>query len=94
MKYLPILQELFESDTVILLAIGLACALILGFGLKNNKKLAVGAGISAAVYGCCEAASNLRGSYLQQLALLFLGTAALGCLAGFGLLLLAAAGKR
>ena len=36
MKYLPILQELFESDTVILLAIGLACALILGFGLKKQ----------------------------------------------------------
>lgn len=85
MKYLPILEELFESDTVIIFLIGLAGALLSGFRLKGYKKTGTAAGISTLVYGVCEAASNLRGSYLQQILLLILGTAALGFLAGFGL---------
>ena len=35
MKYLPILQELFESDTVIFLIIGMAIALIVGLRIIN-----------------------------------------------------------
>lgn len=30
MKYLPILQELFESDTIVFLIIGIVIALIIG----------------------------------------------------------------
>ncbi len=85
MKCLPILEELFESDTVIIFLIGLAGALLSGFRLKGYKKPGIAAGISALVYGVCEAVSNLHGSYLQQILLLILGTLALGFLAGFGL---------
>lgn len=95
MRYLPILEELFESDTFFILLIGLAGAFFWGSCLRSYKKTGIAAGISALVYGVCEAASNLRGSYLQQLLLLFLGTAALGALAGFGICtLLKAIGAR
>ena len=83
-RYLPILKELFESDTVIIFLIGLAEALLLGSCLQNNKKMGIAAGIAALVYGVCEVASNLHGNFLPQLFLLFLGTAALGSLAGSG----------
>lgn len=94
MRYLSILEELFESDTVIILVIGLAAALLLGFGMKSYKKLGIGAGISLLVYVVCEVFSNLHGTYLMQILLLVLGTAAIGCLAGFGLCALLTAVNR
>ena len=83
MKYFPILQELFESDTVLFLIIGAAAALVAGLWLKQRKKCILGLVISVAVYFVCELLSNVRTNYLLELLLLFVGTAAIGCCIGF-----------
>lgn len=83
MRYLPILQELFEADTVIFLIMGLAIAAVIGLWLKKPKKLGTGAGISALVYVICEAMSNIRSNFMIELILLFFGTVAIGSFLGF-----------
>jgi hypothetical protein len=37
MKYIPILQELFESDTVIFLIVGIVIAVIMGLFKKSKR---------------------------------------------------------
>ena len=88
MKYLPILQELFESDTIVFWIIGLVIAVIIGLGLKSKRKNFTAAVISIAVYAVCEVVSNIRSNYMMELILLFVGTAAIGCFIGFLLSLL------
>ena len=44
MKYLPIMSELFSSDSVIFLLIGMAIAFAIGLVLKSDKKRNVGIG--------------------------------------------------
>ena len=83
MKYLPILQELFESDTIIFLIIGIVIALIAGLWLKNRKRCVIGAALSLALYVICELASNIHTNFLLEIVLLFAGTAAIGCFIGF-----------
>lgn len=83
MTNLPILQELFESDSVIFLVIGFVIAIAIGLRLKKQKMIGIGAGISALVYVICEFASNVRSNFMAEILLLFLGTIALGCLLGF-----------
>lgn len=83
MKYFPILQELFESDTVIFLIIGLVISILAGLCLKSRKKLIVSSVIALSVYAFCEILSNLRSNYMSELILLFFGTAAIGCFIGF-----------
>lgn len=83
MKYFPISQELFESDTVIFLIIGLVISILAGLCLKSRKKLIVSSVIALSVYAFCEIFSNLRSNYMTELMLLFLGTAAIGCFIGF-----------
>ena len=83
MKYFPILQELFESDTVLFLVIGAAVALAAGLWLKQRKKCVLGLVISVAVYLACELLSNVHTNFMLELLLLFVGTAAIGCCIGF-----------
>lgn len=83
MKYFPILQELFESDTVIFLIIGLIVSILMVLKFKSRKKLMAGIVIALLVYAVCEIFSNLRSNYMTELMLLFLGTAAIGCFIGF-----------
>ena len=59
MKYLPILDELFSSDSIIFLLIGLVIAFVIGFGLKSVKKIAIGIIASIIVYALCELISNI-----------------------------------
>lgn len=80
MKFLPILDELFASDSIIFLLIGLACAILMG--IKTKKHL-VGALISLLVYIICEIISNFHTGYLTEILLLFVGTTALGGFVGF-----------
>ena len=82
MKYLPILEELFQSDTIILLLIGFIVALLLGLKLGNKKKVCIGVGVSFFIYIVCEILSNIVYNYLASFILLFAGTFAIGSLMG------------
>lgn len=83
MKYLPILQELFESDTVIFLLAGLAVSLAIGGCCRKRIKAVVSAGISLLVYALCELGVYHAVNYLSEIILLFVGTLAIGCVIGF-----------
>ena len=82
MKYLPILQELFESDTILFLIIGIVIAVIAGLWLKNRKRCIIGAALSLVLYVICELASNIHTNFLLEIVLVFAGTAAIGCCIG------------
>lgn len=83
MKYFPVLQELFESDTIIFLIIGMLVSVLTGLRLKSRKKLIVSAGIALLVYAVCELLSNMRSNNMAEILLLFVGTVAIGCFIGF-----------
>lgn len=83
MKYLPILQELFESDSVIFLLIGLVVSAIVGIKLRDTNKRIDCAGTALLIYAICEVLSNLTNGYFAGILLLFLGTVALGGFIGF-----------
>lgn len=83
MKYLPILGELFESDSVIFMLIGLVIAIAAGIKMSNARKNLAGAVVCFAIYAVCEVVSQIRGSYLQELLALFIGTIAIGGVVGF-----------
>lgn len=81
MRYFPILDELFASDTVIFLLIGLVAAFL--FGIFVVKKPGIGILGSAIAYASCELLSNFVHSYMLEFILLFVGTFALGSVGGF-----------
>jgi hypothetical protein len=83
MKYIPILQELFESDTVIFLIVGIVIAVIMGLFLKKQKYLKVALITSVVVYAICELLSNIHTNFMLEIILVFVGTVALGCCIGF-----------
>jgi hypothetical protein len=83
MKYLPILRELFTSDTVKFLIVGIVIAVAIGLFLKQQKQFVISLIASAIVYAACELASNIRTNFLVEILLVFVGTAALGCFVGF-----------
>lgn len=83
MRYLPILQELFESDTIIFMIIGTVIAVFVGLWLKNSKKNIAAIIISVITYVICELASNIHTNFMLELILLFIGTVAIGCCLGF-----------
>ena len=82
MKYLPILSELFSSDSVIFLVIGLVVAFALGIAIKAPKKTGIGMVASVIVYALCEALSNVP-AYLVAIITVYIGTIAIGCFVGF-----------
>lgn len=88
MKYLPILEELFSSDSICFLIIGLVLAAFVGVRMKDTKKKRIGIIVSFVVYVICEVMSNIHMTFMTDLLLLFAGTIALGCLIGFGISLL------
>ena len=83
MRYLPILDELFSSDTIIFLVIGMALALFLGLRMKNKKKAVIGFGIFFVIYAVCEAVSNIHTNFFLEIILLFAGTVGFGGAIGF-----------
>jgi ABC-type transport system involved in cytochrome c biogenesis permease component len=88
MKYLPILQELFTSDTVKFLIVGIVIAVAIGLFLKKQKHFEISLIASIVVYAVCELISNIHTNFLVEIILVFAGTAALGCFVGFGVSLL------
>lgn len=83
MKYLPILDELFSSNSIFVLFLSLAITLILSMKLKDARKYLIGTVASFVVYAVCEALSNIRINNLMEIAVLFTGTIAMGSFAGF-----------
>lgn len=83
MSYLPILQELFQSDSVIFMLIGLVFTIFACTKIKNMKAFIIGFASSFVVYGICEAVSNFHTHYIFELVLLIIGTIAIGGIIGF-----------
>jgi ABC-type transport system involved in cytochrome c biogenesis permease component len=83
MKYLPILQELFTSDTVKFLIVGIVIAVAIGLFLKKQKYFVISLIASIIIYAVCELISNIHTNFLVEIILVFVGTAALGCVIGF-----------
>lgn len=83
MKYLPILQELFESDTYIFLLIGLIMSIIIGLQIKEKRKKVICIFANLIIYGICEIFSNIPTNYMFELLLLFIGTISIGSFLGF-----------
>ena len=92
MKYFQILDELFTSNSIIFLLIGLAVSIMIGVRMKNVKKILIALSVSFGVYAVCEAISNVHTSYFAEIILLIVGTASIGGMAGF-LISLADAGR-
>jgi ABC-type transport system involved in cytochrome c biogenesis permease component len=83
MKYLSIFQELFSSDTVIFLIIGIVIAVIIGLSLKKQKNLVFALITSVVIYAICELIENIHTNFMIEIILVFVGTVALGCFFGF-----------
>lgn len=83
MKYLPIFQELFESDSIIFMLIGLGLSLFIGIKLNDIKKNIFSLASSVALYTICELISNIHTNYMIEFILLFVGTVAIGGITGF-----------
>jgi hypothetical protein len=83
MKYLPILGELFESDSVIFLIIGIVIAVVMGLILKKRLNLRTALITSVVTYAVCELLSNIHTNFMVEIILVFVGTAALGCFIEF-----------
>ena len=83
MRYLPIFGELFSSDSVIFMLIGLAIAVIIGIKINNIKKNIIGVAICLVAYVVCEIISQVEMNYLVEIITLFFGTIAIGGFIGF-----------
>ena len=83
MRYLPIMDELFSSDSIAFLIIGLVIALVIGIKLKEGKKITIGIVASFIVYLLSEVIANFCTAYLLEFVALFIGTVAIGCFIGF-----------
>ena len=94
MKYLPIMSELFSSDSINFLLIGLVVAFAIGLILKSNKQRIIGMVASIIVYALCEVLSNVPASFLVEIISLFIGTISLGCFIGFLIALVVSKIKR
>ena len=93
MKYLPILEELFSSDSIIFMLTGMVITIVIGMMMKNKKKNIVGLGICFVIYVISEIVSNIRSSYLVEFVFLFIGTLAIGGVAGFLISIIVKKGK-
>ena len=84
MKYLSILEELFSSDSFFFALIGFVAATVIGILMKSAMKNIIGFCAGLIVYVIAEIMSNIiKGSYLLDILLLFVGTIAIGGVMGF-----------
>ncbi len=82
MKYLPILEELFESDVIIFMLIGLVVAVIIGNAAKKVK-FGLSMAVTLGIYFVCEMLLNITANFLVELVSLFVGTLSFGAFVGF-----------
>ncbi len=83
MNYLPIFQELFESDSVIFMLIGVIAALLISIKMNNIRRTMIGLISCFVLYAVCELVSNVHTNFMIELILLFVGTIAIGGMTGF-----------
>ncbi len=83
MKYLPILQELFESDSIIFMLIGLILTALIGIKMNATRQTIVSLVLCFVLYVVCELVSNIHTNYMIEMILLFIGTIAIGGIIGF-----------
>lgn len=83
MKYLPIFQELLESDSIIFMLIGLILAVIIGIKMNDIRKNIISLVSCFALYAVCELISNVHTNFMIELILFFIGTVAIGGIIGF-----------
>ena len=83
-KYLPILDELFHSDSCLFLLIGFAVGFAGSSTISLKKRALTAAAVSFGIYVLCELLLNfVGGSFMLELLGLFTGTAALGAAIAF-----------
>ncbi len=83
MKYLPIFQELFESDSIVFMLIGLILAVFIGIKMNDTRQIIISVISRFALYVGCELISNIHKNFMFEIILLFVGTIALGGMIGF-----------
>ncbi|MCI8508211.1 MAG: hypothetical protein HFJ06_06595 [Lachnospiraceae bacterium] len=83
MKYFPIFQELFESDSIIFMLIGLVLAVFIGIKMNDTRINIISFILTFALYVLCELLFNIHTNYMTELILLFVGTVAIGGIIGF-----------
>lgn len=83
MKFLPILDELFSSDSIIFMIIGLIIAVIISLKIKDTRKCFAGMAAGFIVYVVCEVISNIRTNNALEIALFFGGTVSICLFVGF-----------
>ena len=83
MRWFPILDELFTSDSIIFMIIGVIIAIFFSIKMKGPRERLIGLAVSILIYACCELLSNVHTTYMLELILLFAGTVAIGSLIGF-----------
>ena len=95
MRYLPILEELCSSDSVLFMVVGIIVALVISVKFCDTKRNLIGLIGSFVVYAICEVLTNFYTNYMLEIALLFVGTLALGAFIGFpiGLIVTIVSGK-
>ena len=83
MKFLPVLSELFSSDSIIFMIIGFAIAVLISIRISDKRKGLVGMAAGLSVYAVCEIILNIRTNNALEIVLIFAGTVALGLCLGF-----------
>ena len=83
MKYLPIIEELFQSDSLYIFLIGAVAALFTGLIKLSRKSRIILLCITAVIYVVCEAGMNISTKNSIGFPLFFIGTISLGAFAGF-----------
>jgi len=82
MKYFAILQELFESDSIIIFIVGLFIAVFISIKQERMRNTLLMSGISVVLYAICELLLNFYTNYLLTFPTLFIGTIAIGVFIG------------
>ena len=83
MKFLPVLSELFSSDSIIFMIMGFVIAIIISMKISYKKKGLVGMTAGLSVYAVCKIILNIRTNNALEIGLIFAGTVALGLFLGF-----------
>lgn len=83
MKYLPILDEVVSSDSILFMIFGLIIALVIGLKMREQKKLQKLTLGGFLLYIVCEILLNFRTNFFMEMIVLFVGTIAIGCTVGF-----------
>lgn len=83
MRFLPVFQELFQSDSIIIMLVGLIFTVLIGIKMNDTKKNLICLVSSFVLYVVCELVSNIHTNFMSELIFLFAGTLAIGGVIGF-----------